>query len=165
MKCNYSVRRSTWSTCQSPGSCRSSIFELWLCEFLSGKIDAVPRVVCFCVCVQWNLMVLTITLVVVVIILFGSNCKCPHDGCSSETIGIINVLGDLIFCADSLHLYEEAGWRGGGGAAHTECDISRLLDFISTSQAKGSLCVDRGLVGTCCCVSVPIRWPSQKHAT
>lgn len=43
------------------------------------------------VCVQWNLVVLIITLVVVVIILFDNNCKCPHAGCSSETIGIINV--------------------------------------------------------------------------
>lgn len=58
-------------------------------------------------------MVLIITLVVVVIILFDNNCKCPHAGCSSETIGIINVLGDLIFCADSLHLYKEVGGRGG----------------------------------------------------
>lgn len=85
-------------------------------------------------------MVLIITLVVVVIILFDNNCKCPHAGCSSETIGIINVLGDLIFCADSLHLYKEVGGRG----AHTECDISRLLDFILTSQAEGRLCVDEG---------------------
>lgn len=43
------------------------------------------------VCVQWNLVVLIITLVVVVIILFDINCKCPHAGCSSETIGIIGL--------------------------------------------------------------------------
>lgn len=57
-------------------------------------------------------MVLIITLVVVVIMLFDNNCKCPHAGCSSETIGIIYVSGDLIFCADSLHL-------GGVGGVHT----------------------------------------------
>lgn len=35
----------------------------------------------------------------------------------------------------------------GGGGVHTECDISRLLDFISTLQAKGSLCLDEGWSG------------------
>lgn len=78
---------------QSPGPTDQVFlcFSVWLCEFLSGIIEVVPRVVCFRVCVQWNLVVLIITLVVVVIILFGDNCKCPHAGCSSETIGIINV--------------------------------------------------------------------------
>lgn len=106
-------------------------------------------------------MVLIITLVVVVIILFDNNCKCPHAGCSSETIGIINVLGDLIFCADSLHLLEAEG----GGGAHTECDISRLLDFILTSQAKGSLCVDEGWSGPAAACSCPSGDPpkSMRH--
>lgn len=46
------------------------------------------------------------------------------------------VIDDLIFCADSIHLDGQAGDL----CVHTECEISRLLDFISTLQAKTGAC-------------------------
>lgn len=140
--CQLQVQLQCWFTINVPKPTEQVFlkFSVWLCEFFSSKFELVPEVVCFCVCsVEYGGVGNYIDIC-------GGNTVWHQLQVPSCWLLFWNyrhnqcVLDDLISCAQSIHPHEKVGDL----CVHTECEISRLLDFISALKANRGSCLDKG---------------------